>query len=110
MPIENKISRVIATSVIHEYAVMDLDSTVIKELRDRARKSVGAARHLQNFFLKDPSIPIETRNLMKQELLGDKFVLMLETLDLLLPLSTESIIEINQAVKAAISESENIQP
>lgn len=47
---------------------------------------------------------------MKQELLGDKFVLMLETLDLLLPLSTESIIEINQAVKAAISESENIQP
>lgn len=69
-----KIARIIATSVIHEYAVMDLGE-VDGEVKLRADRSMKAARHLQNYFLNHPQADNEIRETMKRELLGDKFVL-----------------------------------
>lgn len=101
---EHKVSKVIATSVIQEYAVMELmEGEFHPEVKLRADRSMKAARHLQNFFLNHAEADNEIRETMKRELLDGKFVLISELVSLCLPLDEEGIEEIIKAVKMAIT-------
>jgi hypothetical protein len=91
MSAPNKISRVIATSVLHEYAIMELDNGYYPDFVQRAKKSLSAARNLQHWFTKNQGIPVSARKNMHKELLGDKLVLVYGVIDKLLLLNQEGL-------------------
>lgn len=94
----------VTSILIAEYQLIQLVDSTHQDLKFRVKTAIASCRKVQDYFLNHPQSSPETKQIFKQQFLGDEILLLSQLLQNCFGLSSDSIEDIIQAINANTSQ------
>lgn len=102
------IKKIVVGSIIANYGALQIVDGSKQDLKLRVNKVINGARDVENYFKFHPNSDKNYLEVFKEEFKKDELLLLSEIFELLYGLNSESLENIHEALKNAISESQSV--